>query len=98
MDEIDDFFGTYYDEYNQIESYNDSSEAASELIELLKDLPVKINLIPLNEHDKTKLKRPSNDFVFDFQKKLLDAGFVTTVRFSKGRDIAAACGQLVTSR
>ena len=54
---------------------------------------MKVNLIPFNEVEFSKLKRPQN-VVREFQEILLKTRIRTTVRFSKGRDISAACGQL----
>lgn len=81
-------------EYILIKGMNDSDEDATRLIELLRPIKAKINLIPFNEHKGSEFKRPSDDMVRNFQKILSDNGYTTIVRFSKGRDISAACGQL----
>jgi len=60
----------------------------------LKGIPAKVNLIPFNEHSGADFKRPSDETVMRFQRTLLNAGYTTTVRISRGRDILAACGQL----
>ena len=57
-----------------------------------------INLIPFNEVIFSLLKRPSDESVRAFQDKLIRGGIRTTVRFSKGRDIQAACGQLIRNK
>ncbi|MCK5543261.1 MAG: 23S rRNA (adenine(2503)-C(2))-methyltransferase RlmN, partial [Desulfobacterales bacterium] len=54
----------------------------------------KINLIPFNEHGRTRFKKPSNEKVSKFLQILLDENFTTIIRKSKGSDISAACGQL----
>ena len=81
-------------QYTLFEGVNDKKENAEELIELLKDRPFKVNLIPFNEVIFSRLRRPSDDEVRVFQDLLIKGGVRTTVRFSKGRDIKAACGQL----
>lgn len=81
-------------EYTLIDHVNDRPEHARELIELLKDIPVKINLIPFNPFSLSNYKRVSEGALRRFQKILIDAGFTTTVRTTRGDDIDAACGQL----
>lgn len=82
-------------EYVMLEKVNDTPAHAVELIALLKELPCKINLIPFNPFPHAPYQRSSNNRVMAFQKKLADAGFVCTVRQTRGDDIDAACGQLV---
>ena len=82
-------------QYTLFSGVNDRKEDAARLINLLHDKPVKVNLIPFNEVSFSKLKRPDNSVVREFQQWLLKGRIRTTVRFSKGRDIKAACGQLV---
>ncbi len=81
-------------EYTLIDHLNDRTEHAHELAELLKDVPVKINLIPFNPFSLSQYKRSSNNAIRRFQTILIDAGFTTTVRTTRGEDIDAACGQL----
>jgi 23S rRNA (adenine2503-C2)-methyltransferase len=61
---------------------------------LLKGIPSKINLIPLNEAPGILFKRPSDEKVREFQEILMKGGFTAIVRASKGGEISAACGQL----
>lgn len=82
-------------EYVMLSQVNDSLKHANELISLLGDLPCKINLIPFNPFPHAPYARSSNNRVNTFQKHLSDAGFVCTVRQTRGDDIDAACGQLV---
>ena len=82
-------------EYTLIAGVNDSVEQARELAHLLSDFPCKINLIPFNPFSQSDYKRPSKNAVRRFWQVLTDAGFVTTVRTTRGDDISAACGQLV---
>lgn len=82
-------------EYVLLDGVNDTFEHAYELIELLKAVPSKINLIPFNPFPHAPYKKPNNMRVRAFQEVLLKAGYVTTVRTTRGDDIDAACGQLV---
>jgi len=82
-------------EYTLLAGVNDRKEHALQLIELLKDLPCKINLIPFNPFPGSGYKRPSSMEVRKFQEWLMTAGYITTVRTTRGDDIDAACGQLV---
>ncbi|OZG74098.1 23S rRNA (adenine(2503)-C(2))-methyltransferase [Hahella sp. CCB-MM4] len=82
-------------EYTLIEGVNDQVEHAKELVALLRPLPCKINLIPFNPFPNNDYKRPSRNAVMRFQKVLNEAGYVATIRTTRGDDIDAACGQLV---
>ncbi|MCX4025559.1 23S rRNA (adenine(2503)-C(2))-methyltransferase RlmN [Endozoicomonas sp. SM1973] len=81
-------------EYTLIKGINDQPEHAKQLIKLLRDIPCKINLIPFNPFALSDYQRPSNNAIRVFQQQLLDAGYNTTVRRTRGDDIDAACGQL----
>ena len=74
---------------------NDHVDHAREMIELLKDTPCKINLIPFNPFPHSGYERPSNNAIRRFQELLQQAGYNVTVRTTRGEDIDAACGQLV---
>lgn len=82
-------------EYVMLGGVNDSPEHAEQMIRLLKDLPSKINLIPFNPFPHAPYERSSRNRILAFQKMLSDAGFVCTIRQTRGDDIDAACGQLV---
>ncbi|NCX93957.1 MAG: 23S rRNA (adenine(2503)-C(2))-methyltransferase RlmN [Gammaproteobacteria bacterium] len=82
-------------EYVMLQEVNDSLEHAKELIELVKDVPCKINLIPFNPFPGTEYVRSSNNRIYRFFEELNAAGIVTTVRKTRGDDVDAACGQLV---
>jgi 23S rRNA (adenine2503-C2)-methyltransferase len=84
-------------EYTLIDQVNDRPHHAQELAELLRDVPVKINLIPFNPFNLSNYKRASNNAIRKFQDILMEAGFITTVRTTRGDDIDAACGQLAGS-
>mgnify|MGYP001286518944 CR=1 FL=1 len=81
-------------EYTLIDQLNDRPEHAHQLAELLRDVPVKINLIPFNPFSLSNYKRVSNNALRRFQQILMDEGYTTTVRTTRGDDIDAACGQL----
>ncbi|MEM8662408.1 MAG: 23S rRNA (adenine(2503)-C(2))-methyltransferase RlmN [Pseudomonadota bacterium] len=82
-------------EYTLIAGVNDQREHARDLAVLLADFPCKINLIPFNPFPQSGYERPSGNAVSRFWQVLVDAGFVVTVRTTRGDDIDAACGQLV---
>ena len=82
-------------EYTVIEGVNDKPEHARELAVVLRGLPCKINLIPFNPFPESDFRRPSNNATRRFQAVLNEAGFIATVRTTRGDDIDAACGQLV---
>lgn len=81
-------------EYTLIDQVNDRPEHAQQLAELLRDVPVKINLIPFNPFSLSNYRRVSNNALRRFQQILMDEGYTTTVRTTRGDDIEAACGQL----
>lgn len=81
-------------EYVLLGGINDSDEDARRLIKLLADIPVKVNLLPLNDHDRTEYSPPSRNRVFAFQNILKNAGMNVLLRTPRGQDISAACGQL----
>ncbi len=81
-------------EYTLIQGINDLPEHAEELAVLLRGHPCSVNLIPYNPVDGLKLRRPEKESIEEFRRILTDAGIVTTWRYTKGKDIAAACGQL----
>ncbi len=81
-------------EYTLIDQVNDRPHHAYELAELLREIPVKINLIPFNPFSLVDYKRVSNNALRNFQNILINEGFTTTVRTTRGEDIDAACGQL----
>lgn len=81
-------------EYTLIDQVNDRPEHAHELAILLRDVPVKINLIPFNPFGLVDYKRVSNNALKRFQTILIEAGYTATIRTTRGEDIDAACGQL----
>lgn len=81
-------------EYTLLAGVNDDLVAADAIVRLLRDLPVKLNLIPFNEWEGSGYGAPLDARVLAFQERILASGIHTTVRASRGRDIQAACGQL----
>ncbi len=81
-------------EYTLLDGVNDSVAQARELVETVKSVPCKINLIPFNPFEGSGYARSKPDVVARFQEVLLRAGLVATTRKTRGDDIAAACGQL----
>jgi 23S rRNA (adenine2503-C2)-methyltransferase len=81
-------------EYVMLDGINDSLSHASELVALVRDVPCKLNLIPFNPFPGSEFRTSPRSRITAFQKHLMDAGIVTTVRKTRGDDIAAACGQL----
>jgi len=81
-------------EYVLLEGVNDSAEDARRLIRLLKGIRAKINLIPFNDWEGSGFARPPLPRILAFQAILLEQGITATIRWSKGEDIGAACGQL----
>jgi 23S rRNA (adenine2503-C2)-methyltransferase len=84
-------------EYVLIDQVNDSEAAARKLVALLNPLRVKVNLLPLNPHDRTELWPPSDERVARFQRVLIDHGVSVFLRKRRGDDISAACGQLLAT-
>ncbi|MBP6123706.1 MULTISPECIES: bifunctional tRNA (adenosine(37)-C2)-methyltransferase TrmG/ribosomal RNA large subunit methyltransferase RlmN [Providencia] len=81
-------------EYVMLDHVNDSVEQAHQLAECLKNTPSKINLIPWNPFPGAPYGRSSNSRIDRFSKVLMEYGFTTIVRKTRGDDIDAACGQL----
>jgi 23S rRNA (adenine2503-C2)-methyltransferase len=83
-------------EYVLLAGINDSPDDARRLSEFCRHFPHQINLIPFNEHGATEFRAPSEDTVDEFARAILnERQSVLTVRRSRGRDVGAACGQLV---
>ena len=81
-------------EYVMLDNVNDSDQNAHELVKLLKDIPVKVNLIPFNPFPETRYARSSNNRIHRFRDILEAAGLIVMTRKTRGEDIDAACGQL----
>jgi 23S rRNA (adenine2503-C2)-methyltransferase len=82
-------------EYVMLAGVNDSPEDARRLVKVLSGVKAKVNLLPLNAAAGIPYDRPSDERVNAFAKILVDRGLMVSVRKSRGRDIRAACGQLI---
>lgn len=81
-------------EYVLIDGVNDSEELAIKLAKLLSNISCKINLIPFNPFDGSNYRRSKQNKIEEF-KILMNKGFITTLRVTRGDQIDGACGQLV---
>ncbi|HTJ82668.1 MAG TPA: 23S rRNA (adenine(2503)-C(2))-methyltransferase RlmN [Polyangiaceae bacterium] len=84
-------------EYTLVLGKNDDRAEAKKLATLLRGIPVKINLIPMNPIELSSLGPPDGARVEAFQSVLIEAGYSCFVRRRRGDDVAAACGQLALS-
>jgi 23S rRNA (adenine2503-C2)-methyltransferase len=82
-------------EYVMLAGVNDNPEDARKLAKLLSDVKSKVNLIPLNPAPGIPFERPSDAAIDQFARILAERGLLVSVRKSRGRDIRAACGQLI---
>ncbi|HCD28288.1 MAG TPA: 23S rRNA (adenine(2503)-C(2))-methyltransferase RlmN [Gammaproteobacteria bacterium] len=82
-------------EYTLIRDVNDRPEQARQLATLLDGLPCKINLIPFNPFPGSGYERSRQKDIYAFQTILMQSGYTTMLRTTRGDDINAACGQLV---
>ena len=82
-------------EYVLLANVNDSADDARRLAKLLAGVKAKVNLIPLNAAAGIPFERPSDEQIDSFARILAERGVTVSVRKSRGRDIRAACGQLI---
>ena len=81
-------------EYVMLKGVNDTDEDAHRLVELIKGIPAKVNLIPFNPWPGAPYERSSNNRINAFAEIIYRAGYASPVRKPRGEDIFAACGQL----
>ncbi len=81
-------------EYVMLKGINDSDDDARQLVQLIRGIPAKINLIPFNEWPGAPYQRSSPDRIKAFADIIYKAGYASPVRKPRGEDIMAACGQL----
>ncbi|MCC7058994.1 MAG: 23S rRNA (adenine(2503)-C(2))-methyltransferase RlmN [Burkholderiaceae bacterium] len=81
-------------EYVMLDGVNDADAQARRLVERVRAVPCKFNLIPFNPFPDSGLRRSPAERIRRFAQILTDAGIITTVRRTRGDDIDAACGQL----
>src|SRR6185369_4062147 len=82
-------------EYVLLAGVNDRADDAKRLAKLLAGVKAKVNLIPLNAAAGIPFERPSDETVDRFARILAERDVTVSVRKSRGRDIRAACGQLI---
>jgi 23S rRNA (adenine2503-C2)-methyltransferase len=85
-------------EYVMIEGENDSIEDAKKLVSFLHGIKGKVNLIPMNAFPGVAMEASRSETIRTFQKYLTDRSIPAPVRYSRGQDISAACGQLAAKR
>ncbi|NBO37705.1 23S rRNA (adenine(2503)-C(2))-methyltransferase RlmN [bacterium] len=85
-------------EYVMINGVNDSIQHAKKLVKFLHGLKAKVNLIPMNPHPGTTMVATDPERMRDFQKYLGERSIPAPVRYSRGQDVSAACGQLASKR
>jgi 23S rRNA (adenine2503-C2)-methyltransferase len=85
-------------EYILLDQVNDALEHADQVAQMLRGIRCKINLIPFNATAETAFKASAEASILAFQERLLQHGYSTFIRASKGADISAACGQLSGQR
>ena len=81
-------------EYVMLDGINDTVEHAHQLLEVIKHVPCKLNLIPFNPFPNSGYETSKASHIRVFRDILMQAGYVVTVRKTRGDDIDAACGQL----
>src|ERR1700759_5308838 len=81
-------------EYTLVAGKNETGDEAKKLARLLRGIPVKVNLIPMNPIDASTLGPPDLTGVLAFQRVLCDAGYSCFIRRRRGDDVSAARGQL----
>jgi 23S rRNA (adenine2503-C2)-methyltransferase len=81
-------------EYVLLDQENDSPENAREVVDIVRGLKAKVNLIAWNSGPEIPFHTPADERVKSFQKVLVEAGIPAFIRRPRGRDIYAACGQL----
>lgn len=85
-------------EYILFKDVNDSIDHAKKLAKLLAGMKAKINVIPFNPYPGSAFERPTEERIQAFRSVLVKKHFTTIIRYSKGLDIMAACGQLRASK
>jgi 23S rRNA (adenine2503-C2)-methyltransferase len=84
-------------EYVLLDGVNDSAENAKEVLDMVRGIRAKVNLIALNPGPGIAFATPAQERVLAFQQVLIGGGVPTFIRRPRGRDIYSACGQLKRS-
>lgn len=85
-------------EYVMIHGVNDSVAHAKKLVKFLHGMKVKVNLIPMNPHPGIAMQASNAEALQAFQKYLSERSIPAPIRYSRGQDVSAACGQLAAKR
>ncbi|MCB1111779.1 MAG: 23S rRNA (adenine(2503)-C(2))-methyltransferase RlmN [Chlamydiales bacterium] len=85
-------------EYIMINGANDTVDDAANLVNFLQGIEATVNLIPFNPHPGSRFTSSTQEQIEKFRQHLKSAGVLAPVRYSRGRDVSAACGQLATKR
>ncbi len=85
-------------EYVMIHGENDSIQHAKQLVKFIHGLKAKVNLIPMNPHPGNPMRASESEALKAFQKYLSDRSIPAPIRYSRGQDVSAACGQLAMKR
>ena len=85
-------------EYVMIHGENDSIAHAKKLVKFIHGLKAKVNLIPMNAHPGNPMRASEEAALKAFQKYLADRSIPAPIRYSRGQDVSAACGQLAMKR
>ncbi len=85
-------------EYIMIKNKNDSVAHAQKLVKFLHGIKAKVNLIPMNAHPGIEMEASAKSKLEDFQKFLSTRGYPAPIRYSRGQDVSAACGQLASKK
>ena len=88
----------HFIEYVLFDGVNDTDADADRLAQLLVGVPSRLNLIPHNPFEKGTLRPPSEQRVLQFHERMVKHGTLSLVRWPRGREIAAACGQLALTK
>lgn len=85
-------------EYVMIQGVNDSLQDAKKLVKFVHGLRAKVNLIPMNPHPGSAMQAALPENIRLFQRYLMDRSIPAPVRYSRGQDVSAACGQLAAKK
>ncbi len=85
-------------EYVMIQGVNDTLQDAKKLVKFVHGLRAKVNLIPMNPHPGSVMQAALPESIRTFQRYLMDRDIPAPVRYSRGQDVSAACGQLAAKK
>ncbi|MEN9796890.1 MAG: hypothetical protein RL653_586 [Pseudomonadota bacterium] len=88
---------THFIEYVMFDGLNDAPEDADRVVALLEGVNARVNLIPHNPIRGSDLRPPPDARIFEFQQRVAARGLMCLIRWPRGREVAAACGQLAAT-